>query len=279
MTIIHSIEEMRSLSRQRPANVKCGFVPTMGFLHEGHLSLVRKCKQESELCIVSIFVNPAQFGPKEDLDSYPHDLERDIHLLEKEGVDIVFIPASIEMYPPIHRTWVEVSGLSEVHCGASRPGHFRGVATVVLKFVNIVKPHLMFMGIKDFQQTVILERMLEDLNLDTRIVRCPIVREADGLAMSSRNSYLDDIDRGRAVCLNHAIKAVQEKFREGERDCRILEAVALEQVRACDGLADYISCVDPATLETEDTANADTRILLAVFIGKTRLIDNDALGA
>jgi len=279
MKIAHRIEEMRALACEMRSQGTLGFVPTMGYLHEGHLSLVRKCRQECGFCVVSIFVNPAQFGPTEDLASYPRDYERDVHLLEKEGVDALFFPTAEMMYPSSYRTWVEVSQLSDVLCGASRPGHFRGVATVVLKLVNIIRPHLMYMGIKDFQQVVVLERMLEDLNADTRIARCPIVREADGLAMSSRNSYLDDTDRGRAVCLNHAIKAAQKLFREGESDCRALENAALAQIQACEGKPDYVSCVDPITLERADAASEDTRIVLAVYIGKTRLIDNDALGA
>jgi pantoate--beta-alanine ligase len=279
MQLIHSTIEMQALMAQTPPGEPRGFVPTMGYLHEGHLSLVKRCKQDCAQSVVSIFVNPTQFGPNEDFASYPRDPDRDLKALEKEGVDIVFNPSVGEIYPAGHRTWVDVSRLSEVLCGASRPGHFRGVATVVLKLVNIVQPNLMFMGIKDFQQVVILERMLGDLNTKTRIVRCPIVREADGLAMSSRNSYLDDIERGRAICLSHAIREAKYMFSRGERNCRKLEEVALEQIRSCEGKVDYLHCVDPRSLEVTDIAEPDTRLVMAVFIGKTRLIDNDALGA
>ncbi|MDD3524934.1 MAG: pantoate--beta-alanine ligase, partial [Candidatus Cloacimonetes bacterium] len=207
MKLINTLAEMQAL--KHPEGFKIGFVPTMGYLHEGHLSLVDASKKDCDLTIVSIFVNPAQFGENEDLDSYPRDMERDLSLLKARGVDYVFFPDAQMMYPNGYRTWVEVEGLSDILCGASRKGHFRGVCTVVLKLVNIVKPHFMYMGDKDYQQQSILRIMLKDLNLDTTIVGCPIVREQDGLAKSSRNVYLDPNNRQIALCLYRALIQAQ----------------------------------------------------------------------
>jgi len=279
MQVINSIVEMRQLCRALKAEGKLGFVPTMGFLHEGHLSLVDSSVSANPNTLVSIFVNPAQFGKNEDLSSYPRDLERDLELLASRGVEHVFYPGAADMYPPGHKSWVVVEALSERLCGKSRPGHFRGVATVVLKLVNIVNPDYMYMGIKDFQQVVVLERMLEDLNLDTRIVRCPIIREADGLAMSSRNSYLDRGERVKALCLSQGLVKAQLLFQCGERNCSALIAAAARIIEAAGGQTDYIECVDPDALSPVKVANQDTRMLMAVYIGRTRLIDNGALGA
>jgi len=279
MQVINSIVEMRQLCRALKAEGKLGFVPTMGFLHEGHLSLVDSSVSANPNTLVSIFVNPAQFGKNEDLSSYPRDLERDLELLASRGVEHVFYPGAADMYPPGHKSWVVVEALSERLCGKSRPGHFRGVATVVLKLVNIVNPDYMYMGIKDFQQVVVLERMLEDLNLDTRIVRCPIIREADGLAMSSRNSYLDRGERVKALCLSQGLVKAQLLFQCGDSNCSALIAAAARIIEAAGVQTDYIECVDPDALSPVKVANQDTRMLMAVYIGRTRLIDNGALGA
>lgn len=279
MRVISSIAEMKALSRSLKTDSGLGFVPTMGFLHEGHLSLVDQSVKNNPHTIVSIFVNPAQFGKNEDLSTYPRDLERDLALLESRGVMYVFHPEAAEVYPSEHKTWVEVEELSSRLCGKSRPGHFRGVATIVLKLVNIVQPDFMYMGIKDFQQTVVLERMLMDLNLDTQIVRCPIVRESDGLAMSSRNSYLDADQRIRARCLYQALEAAQNRFARGERDCAALIDTASKVIEATFGQIDYVECVDPRDLMPVETAHPDTRMVMAVLIGRTRLIDNAPLGA
>lgn len=279
MRVISSIAEMKAVCRPLKTEGSLGFVPTMGYLHEGHLSLVDQSVKANPHTVVSIFVNPAQFGKHEDLASYPRDPERDLALLEARGVGYVFFPEASEVYPAAHKTWVEVEGLSELLCGKSRPGHFRGVATVVLKLVNIVQPDFMYMGIKDFQQVAVLERMLADLNLDTNIVRCPIVREADGLAMSSRNSYLDADERTRALCLARALEAARHSFSQGERSSVALIETAAGVLEASRGQIDYIECVDPQSLTAVETAKADTRMVMAVFIGRTRLIDNCPLGA
>jgi pantoate--beta-alanine ligase len=270
---------MSAIARNRGTGLNTGFVPTMGYLHEGHLSLVRRSNESCGETVVSIFVNPSQFGATEDLGSYPRDLERDIQLLSQYEVNYLFCPASGEMYPPGYRTWIEVEGLSSILCGASRPGHFKGVATIVMKLVNIVKPQRMFMGLKDYQQTVVLQRMLKDLNSEAEIVPCPIVREADGLALSSRNSYLSAEQRKQALCLSQALEEAKRLYRKGIRDSRTLIGRAGEIIAETGGKADYVKIVHGATLEEVDAAAEGSRMLLAVFIGGTRLIDNDALSA
>jgi len=279
MQVITSIAEMKSLSRALKHTGSLGFVPTMGYLHEGHLSLVDQSVSANSNTVVSIFVNPAQFGRNEDLSTYPRDLDRDLKLLEARGTGYVFYPDVSEVYTPEHLSWVDVEELSSLLCGKSRPGHFRGVATIVLKLINIIQPDYMYMGIKDFQQVVVLERMLLDLNLDTRITRCPIVREADGLAMSSRNSYLNPSERIAALCLSQSLYVARHSFSQGERDCEVLTAIASQIILSAGGKIDYVQCVDPATLKTVKTADAQTRMVMAVYIGRTRLIDNGALGS
>ncbi len=274
MKIVTTLAEMLAISAQYPSDQTVGFVPTMGFLHEGHLSLVRTAKLQCAVTIVSIFVNPTQFAPNEDLDSYPRDFEKDQALLEKEEVDILFFPSSTELYPNGYRTYIEVEELSARLCGKSRPTHFKGVTTIVAKLINIVKPHLMFMGEKDFQQVVILEKMLEDLNISTRIVRCPIVREHDGLAMSSRNTYLSPEERKNALCLKNSLALTKELFAQGITSVSTLRAGMHKLISEANGLVDYIEFINPATLESLEHVDSGTRILLAVRIGKTRLIDN-----
>lgn len=277
MEVVASVSGMQSLSRDWPSETSVGFVPTMGYLHEGHLSLVRESKRRCGITVVSIFVNPSQFGPREDLGSYPRDLERDLKLLEELRVDYVFNPSAEEIYPPCYSTWVNVERLSEGLCGASRPGHFRGVATVVLKLANLVAPQLMFMGEKDFQQVAVLRQMLTDLNSPCEIVPCPIVREPDGLAMSSRNVYLDPSRRKQALCLSQAIRLAQDAYRSGETDCSALRGIALGHIASSGGKADYVSLVDSVSLRETEQATSQTRIILAVYIGTTRLIDNAAI--
>ena len=277
MQIIDNIQAMQEIGNNWSAGKKIGFVPTMGYFHQGHLSLVAEANKQCEITVVSIFVNPSQFGPNEDFESYPRDMQRDLELLSKYKVDYVFSPNPEQMYPHDYRTWVEVEGLSSILCGASRPGHFRGVATVILKLINIIKPNFMFMGEKDFQQVTVLQTMLKDLNCETQIVPCPIIREEDGLAMSSRNVYLNPEQRKQALCLYRAIQQAQAKYKQGLRDTNLLKKQAADLIINSGGKIDYISFVEPKMLQEVAIADDNTRIMLAVFIGKTRLIDNAPL--
>ena len=276
MKIIRTVAEMTALSREiRALGKRIGLVPTMGSLHEGHISLVRECRAKSDITVVSIFVNPAQFGPKEDLGSYPRDLERDAGLLEKEGVDYVFHPEPLDMYPGGYRTYVTVEDLEDRLCGLSRPGHFRGVCTIVLKLFNIIRPDTAYFGWKDAQQVIILRRMVADLDLDVRVEALPLVRDADGLALSSRNSYLSAEERKAALILSRSLEDARRRIEEGERDAgrivgRIEEAVAGEP-RA---RLDYVAVVDPVSLRPLDRIDGEALIAMAVHVGRTRLIDN-----
>lgn len=272
MKLINTLAEMQAL--KHPEGFKIGFVPTMGYLHEGHLSLVDASKKDCDLSIVSIFVNPAQFGENEDLDSYPRDMERDLSLLKARGVDYVFFPDAQMIYPNGYRTWVEVEGLSDILCGASRKGHFRGVCTVVLKLVNIVKPHFMYMGDKDYQQQSILRIMLKDLNLDTTIVGCPIVREQDGLAKSSRNVYLDPNNRQIALCLYRALIQAQQEVRSGILVAETLAEHAAALIESTGARVDYVKIIDSRDLSFPNEVNEHSRMVIAAYVGKTRLIDN-----
>ena len=277
MKICKTIKEMQAEVSRRDRNKTLGFVPTMGALHEGHLSLVRLSKSNCDLSAVSIYVNPSQFGPQEDFGRYPRNLERDLALLADNGADYVFLPDNEQMYPAGYKTWVEVEGLSSILCGNSRPGHFRGVATVVLKLVQIVKPDLMFMGMKDFQQVVVLETMLRDLNSDTQIFRCPIVRESDGLAMSSRNMYLSPEERAKALCLSQTLDMARQMVDAGTKRAEEVILAAEDKINGAGGRIDYIGLVNGSTLQPQDAIDQDTRMLLAVYIGNTRLIDNGSL--
>jgi pantoate--beta-alanine ligase len=251
----------------------------MGFLHEGHLTLVRQARIENSSVVVSIFVNPIQFGPQEDFRQYPRDPERDLALLEKEKTDIVFMPSTAEMYPPQFSSWVEVSKVTERLEGASRPGHFRGVATVVAKLFNIVQPTGAYFGQKDAQQLVVIKRMVADLNMNLEIVAVPTVREPDGLAMSSRNIYLNPEERQAATVLYRALNLAQQLYSQGETDAERLRQEMTDLIQK-EPLAniDYISIADPETLEELNEVNIPTLVSLAVRIGKTRLIDNMVLG-
>ncbi|MBN1917608.1 MAG: pantoate--beta-alanine ligase [Verrucomicrobia bacterium] len=251
-----------------------GFVPTMGALHEGHLSLVRRCRVENDWCVVSIFVNPLQFGPNEDLDTYPRGLERDQVLLQKENADVVFLPTPQTMYPPGFSMRVEEKMLSKVLCGASRPGHFAGVTTVVLKLLNLVQPVRAYFGQKDAQQARIIQQMVRDLAVPVETVVLPIVREPDGLAMSSRNAYLTPEQRAEAPVLFQALEWARKAVDTGERSADTLCLGIRERISATSARIDYVSVVDFETLRDVPVVRGAVLIAVAVFFGTTRLIDN-----
>jgi len=276
METIYTLEWMKQVTRQARAEGRIvGLVPTMGALHEGHLSLVRAAQQQCSPVISSIFVNPAQFGPQEDFTKYPRNMDADRAALEALGVEYLFAPTAAEMYPNGFRTWVQVDGLSDRLEGRSRPGHFRGVCTVVLKLLEIAQPNFAYFGRKDAQQARIIRQMAADLNLDTQIVVCPIVREADGLALSSRNAYLTAGERRAATVLHRALTTAQQEIVRGERDAARLIA-SLRRVMESEPLAsvDYVEIVDADTLEPVVNLRRACLVLLAVFLGRTRLIDN-----
>jgi pantoate--beta-alanine ligase len=279
MKISNTIAAMRAASRsQRNAGKRLGLVPTMGALHEGHLSLMRAARSQCDLVAASLFVNPLQFGPGEDLAKYPRDFEGDRVLLEKEGVDFLFAPGVEEMYPPGAVTYVTVEGLSDKLDGQSRPGHFRGVTTVVSKLFHIVEPDVAFFGQKDAAQVAIIRRMVRDLNFPVQIVTCPIVREADGLAMSSRNAYLDPPQRTSAAVLYRSLIEVQRHFDQGERNAaRLIEAGKHAFAEEPSVGLDYFEIVDPETLDRADVVSERSLVAVAGVVGKTRLIDNIVL--
>ena len=277
LKVVKTIDEVRQLVNAERKNGKAiGFVPTMGYLHEGHLSLMQEARRQMDYVVVSIFVNPTQFGPNEDLASYPRDLARDLELCESVGVDLVFAPEVSEMYPEGYSTYVECEGdMTQKLCGASRPSHFKGVTSVVCKLFNIVKPDQAFFGQKDAQQVAVIEKMVRDLSLDVAIIPCPIVRESDGLAMSSRNSYLSETERQDALVLNRSLMAAKEAIQNGERSATRLINEMRKNIEACpSAVVDYISIVDAKTLEDIENLEADVLVAIAVKIGKTRLIDN-----
>jgi len=276
MKLCSTIPEARAACRAARANRKrLALVPTMGALHEGHLSLVRAAKAQCEAVAVSIFVNPTQFGPTEDLSKYPRQFDRDCQLLEKEGVDILFAPSVDEIYPNGQVTWVLVEGLSEKLDGRSRPGHFRGVTTIVAKLLHIIEPDAAFFGQKDAAQLAVIRRMVEDLNFPVEIVACPIVRESDGLAMSSRNAYLNREERGRALVLRRSLQEVQHVFQAGEKIAAKLISAAKEVfAREPQVALDYFEIVDPDTLDPVELISQRTLVAVAAYVGSTRLIDN-----
>jgi pantoate--beta-alanine ligase len=276
MRRVISLPDLRAARLSLPGTV--GLVPTMGYLHKGHLSLIRQARGENEHVIVSIFVNPAQFGPKEDLSQYPRDLERDLRLIEPY-TDLVWNPTAEIMYPPGYQTWVEVEAMTRPLEGAMRPGHFRGVTTVVAKLFNGVQPQRAYFGQKDAQQAAVIRQMVRDLNFPIEIVVCPIIREADGLAMSSRNVYLDREQRKAATVLYRSLGAAKDAYESGERDAEKLRQV-MKEVLASEPLAEvqYVSCADYDTLEELSEIKEKALLSMAVFIGKTRLIDNVVLG-
>ncbi len=276
MKVLTTIAQVReTVDRWRKQGNTIGLVPTMGYLHEGHQSLMAEAKKHNDNVIVTIFVNPMQFGPSEDLASYPRDLEKDKLTCQQMGVDVIFCPSVDEMYGPYFTSYVDVNGLTEELCGKKRPGHFKGVCTVVSKLFNITKPDSAYFGQKDAQQLAVIKRMVSDLNMDIEIIGCPIVRETDGLAKSSRNSYLSNDQRSAALCLYHAIECAKQYISNGEQSVTIIRD-AMHSVINKQSLAkiDYIEFVDLQTLKPVTDLQQDSLIALAVFIGKTRLIDN-----
>ncbi|KAA3642771.1 MAG: pantoate--beta-alanine ligase [Chloroflexi bacterium] len=278
MNTVETIPELRQAIKQleRPL----GLVPTMGYLHEGHLSLVRLAREQSASVVTSIFVNPTQFGPNEDLDAYPRDIPKDLALLEAEGVDLVWMPSPEIMYPEGFQSWVDVAEVTQVLEGAQRPGHFRGVTTIVAKLFNAVQPDKAFFGQKDAQQVAVIEQMVRDLDFPLEIVVGPIQREPDGLALSSRNVYLDIEQRKAATVLNRALKAAKASYEAGERSGDVIRQTMTKTIQA-EPLAkmQYVSCAHPRSLqELKEIVEDGTLLSMAVFVGKTRLIDNLVLG-
>lgn len=279
MQVIDTVAALRQhLAGERAHGNGIGLVPTMGYLHAGHLSLVHAARQECDVVVMSIFVNPRQFGPQEDLESYPRDMERDLALARDAGVDVVFTPDVDEVYPSGYQTEVTVSTLTQPLCGAARPGHFNGVTTVVAKLFNMVGPDRAYFGQKDYQQATVIRRMVTDLNMPLTIVVCPIVREDDGLAMSSRNAYLNPEERQAALVLSRALQWAQVQLTQGERQAQRLQAALCDAISA-ESLAriDYVAVCDPHTLQPIEPLSDSVLVALAVFIGATRLIDNALL--
>ncbi len=276
MKVITTIDEVRDqVKAWRNNGESIGLVPTMGYLHEGHQSLMASAKKDNQRVIVTIFVNPMQFGPKEDLASYPRDLERDKKACQQMGVDLIFCPSADEMYDANFNSYVNVNGLTDALCGKKRPGHFKGVCTVVTKLFNITQPDRAYFGQKDAQQLAVIQRMVQDLNIPIEIIGCPIVRESDGLAKSSRNSYLSDNERKAAVCLYQSIELANTMIAQGERSvATILSAMQLLIEQQSLAKIDYIEFVDLSSLKPVSQLTQDTLCALAVYIGKTRLIDN-----
>ena len=274
MIVTDSIEEVRRI-REETLGLSWGLVPTMGYLHDGHLSLARRARVENDRVAVTIYVNPAQFAPEEDLDNYPRALERDLALLREEGVDLVFTPSDETMYPDGFQTFVTVTEVTKLLEGASRPTHFQGVTTIVAKLFNIVQPARAYFGQKDAQQTIVLKQMVRDLNFDVQMVICPIVREEDGLAQSSRNQYLTAEQRAGADVLYRSLQQAKKAFDDGERDGETLRDLMRDLI-AEEPLAriDYVSAADPLTLVELDEITGDVLLSMAVFFDKTRLIDN-----
>ncbi|MFC1943289.1 pantoate--beta-alanine ligase [Chloroflexota bacterium] len=276
MKVVETIAEMRRLRLELAEPI--GFVPTMGYLHDGHLALVKRARAENPSVVVSIFVNPTQFGPHEDFDSYPRDTQRDLTMLEKGKTDIVFMPPVAEMYPPQFDGWVEVGKVTERLEGATRPSHFRGVTTVVAKLFNIVQPTKAYFGQKDAQQVTVIRKMVADLNMNLEIVTIATFREPDGLAMSSRNTYLNPEQRQAAVVLYRALNLAQQLWSQGERDAQRLRQAMIELIQKQPlATIDYVSIADTETLEELDEVKPPALVSLAVKIGKTRLIDNIVL--
>jgi len=275
--VVHTVAEMKKLRRKCKGSV--GLVPTMGYLHEGHLELVRQAKSENRAAVATIFVNPTQFGPSEDFKSYPRDLDRDLALLEKVKTDIVFVPSDKEMYAEGYNTWVEVRGITAKLEGKSRPTHFQGVTTVCNKLFQIIEPDRAYFGQKDAQQAIVIQRMVSDLNMNLEIVVCPTVRESDGLAMSSRNTYLTKEDRVSAVVLYKSLCLAKDMYEKGERDAAAIKKALNSQISGVAAAKlDYISIADTGTLDEVEKIRGRVLVSLAVRLGKPRLIDNIILG-
>ena len=278
MKTITTVKEMQAVSNELRKDKKIGFVPTMGYLHEGHLALVKKARELGDIVVVSIFINPTQFGPNEDLAKYPRDFDRDSILLEQEKTDIIFFPDSKEIYPKGYSTYVQVRDLQNHLCGKSRTGHFVGVATVVAKLFNIVKPHFAVFGQKDYQQLKVIERMVQDLNMDIEIIGFPTVREQDGLAMSSRNTYLSPDERSRALLISASLAEAERLFRNGTREAALIQREIERVLKSKEGVdIEYVSLTDPDTLEDVKQIKDKVLVAIACHVGKTRLIDNKVL--
>ena len=277
MLVIDAIEKLRTqLKSARAEGKSVGFVPTMGYLHDGHISLVQNARRSNDVVVVSVFVNPTQFGPNEDLEAYPRDTERDLDLLGEAGTDVAFFPSVEELYPEGFTTYVNLEGpMTATLCGRSRPVHFRGVATVVTKLFNIVQPDRAYFGQKDAQQVAVIEQMVRDLDFDIEIVPCPTVREPDGLAMSSRNTYLSDKERAQAPLIFKALSNARELIGKGERNASVLINRISESIRKMENaVIDYVSIVDARTLADLEVVKGEILIAVAVKVGRTRLIDN-----
>lgn len=275
MRVLATAQEMQEASRiWRRQGETVGLVPTMGFLHEGHLSLIRRCRKLTARTVVSIFVNPTQFGPTEDYETYPRDTGRDCDLCRREGVDVVYLPTTASMYADDHSTWVEESSVSKGLCGRSRPGHFRGVTTVVTKLFNAVLPDLAVFGQKDAQQTAVIRRMVRDLNFPVDIHVLPTVREADGLAMSSRNVHLSAADRRRALCIHGGLERARVLVKEGIRETDQINAAVRDALAAESVHVDYIEVVDPNSLKPLACLDRPALLAVAAWVGDVRLIDN-----
>lgn len=275
MKIVNSITEIKKeLEHHRKRGRAVGFVPTMGYLHEGHLSLIRKARQDNDVVVVSIFVNPTQFGPDEDYGEYPRDLRRDARLCKMAGADYIFCPTVKSMYPKEYSTFISVEGLTKNLCGKFRPGYFRGVATVVVKLFNIVKPDAAYFGQKDAQQSIVIKHMTEDLDMGIRVEVMPTVREKDGLAMSSRNSYLSSDERKRAVTIYRALQLARDLIKLDDKDARGIIREMRKMLAPVATKIDYVSIVDPHTLKDVKTITGEVLVAVAVWIGGTRLIDN-----
>jgi pantoate--beta-alanine ligase len=281
MKTIHDPAEMQAIANDlRAKGLKIGFVPTMGYLHDGHLELLRAARACSDVVVLSIFVNPTQFGPNEDLDKYPRDFERDERLARDVGTDYIFYPEPDTMYGEGYQTYVTLEKLPNSHCGVSRPVHFRGVATVCTKLFNIVLPHRAFFGQKDYQQCAVIRRMVKDLNMNLDITVVPTVREADGLAMSSRNVYLSPVERKEALCLRESLLLAKRMVESGETDAKTLVAAMGDRIeKTPSARTDYVSIADTDSLEELETIAKEAVGLVAVYFGKTRLIDNEILRA
>ncbi|WP_251861238.1 pantoate--beta-alanine ligase [Clostridium sp. Marseille-Q2269] len=276
MNIVHTTKDVRDIIKKwKHENLSIGYVATMGYLHEGHASLIKKSREENDKVIVSIFVNPIQFGPNEDYSSYPRDLNKDSSLCEKSGADLIFNPEVSEMYPNKIYTHVNVDTITENLCGTKRPGHFGGVCTVLSKFFNIITPTKAYFGEKDAQQLAVVKKMVQDLNFPIEIIGCPIVREPDGLAKSSRNTYLNNEERTSALVLNESLKKALNALKSGERNSNNIKTIILDTINK-EPLAkiDYVSIVDSINLQPIEEINSSILVALAVYIGKTRLIDN-----
>lgn len=274
--IIENVNMMQEKAEEiRLSGKKIGLFPTLGFLHEGHLELIRQGRKQSDILVMSLFVNPTQFGPNEDFDKYPRDIEGDINKARENGVDLVFLPSPSEMYPDGFISSVKVDKITGFLCGKSRPGHFDGVTTVVAKLFNIIKPHFAMFGQKDFQQLAVIKRMVKDLNMDVEIVDVPTVREADGLAMSSRNKYLNPEERKSALCIKKSIDMAAKMVEKGELSSEKLKTSIKDLIESYPYTdIDYINVCDPETLEDINTLRDKSLLAMAVKVGKTRLIDN-----